>query len=84
MGIDPITAGIGASVLGGIGQALLYAALAEKEYRNTPVVPMLAVLGGYDADVARACSRGGVEYLPLGSTESLYLLSRVAAVACQR
>jgi hypothetical protein len=68
------------SVVAGIGQALLYAALAEKEYSNTPIVPVLAVLGNHDDDVARACYRGGVEYIPLGGVEFLTRISELVAI----
>lgn len=67
------------SIVGGIGQALLYAALAEKQFQNTPIVPVLAVLGDTDHDIARACSRGGVEYIPLGGVGFMNTLSEITA-----
>lgn len=69
------------AVVAGIGQALLYATLAEKEFTNTPIVPILAVLGDYDADVARACKRGGVEYVALGNVKFLSALSEMAHIS---
>lgn len=66
------------AVVAGIGQALLYASLAEKEYPSHHIVPVLAVLGLPDPDVARACQRGGVEYVALGDVQIMTLLSKVA------
>jgi len=68
------------AVVAGIGQALLYAALAEKEYLDRQIVPVLAVLGERDEDVARACQRGGVEYIPLGNIQYLNTLSQIVAI----
>ncbi len=64
-------------IVAGIGQALYYAALAERLCDAAPIVPALAVLGERDSDVARACQRGGVEYIPLGSVKMLRLLSQL-------
>ena len=66
------------AVVAGIGQALLYASLAEKEYPSHHIVPVLAVLGLPDPDVARACKRGGVEYVALGDVQFMTLMSKVA------
>lgn len=68
------------AVVGGIGQALLYATLAEKDFSYAPIVPILAVLGDYDQDVARACERGGVEYIALGNIEYLTLMSKMVSL----
>lgn len=65
------------SVVAGIGQALLYATLAERDFFNSSIVPVLAVLGDYDEDVARACERGGVEYVSLGNIQYLKILSQM-------
>lgn len=63
----------------GLGQALLAAAQAERQYSDSSIVPVLAVLGTHDDDLARACDLGGVEYIPMGTAESFRILSKVTA-----
>lgn len=71
-------------VVAGIGQALMYAAQAERMTDCSPIVPVLAVLGEYDEDVARACERGGVEYIALGGIGWLKLLSQLTEMVTGR
>ncbi len=69
------------AIVAGIGQVQWYAAMAEAEYSNAPVVPALAVLGSRDDNVARACQRAGVEYFPMGPLRAWRILSMAMDLA---
>jgi hypothetical protein len=64
-------------IVAGIGQVLVYSAMAERALSATRIIPVLAVLGEPDGDVKRACDLAGVEYIALGDVRFLRFMSAV-------
>lgn len=65
------------SVVGGIGQAVYYAAMAERTTVASEIRAALGVLGTNDCDIAAACKRAGVIYIPLGSAACHRMMSKI-------